>query len=635
MAKYQIETDDGAIYEVETDEPETSPVSPEPAAPEAAPPSWLKKITDTARSLLPKGAGAVGGLLPGILGPATEAIASDPKQAASIANELLPAVGGGVGVASPIPGGAALGTMAGTAASQVGRRILSDKPFLDPTNTGARPVSLPIVGDIPQIPKVGPEASEILTQGGLSVLGDMAGKLVSMPWRGAAALSKKAADLVRKVPKGDKFLTPAEKAVKKPLAQFEATLERSPFTSGAMEEFKTARRAKLDNIADINNPQGLPGSTIGSKLQEAVETSSKTKFNALKERFNAFGQKMEGQTIKMDRLRQTAANLLDQKLQSPSASQDTKSISFLRRILGDTVEKSKSNLLGPTGKPLKDVTRPKDFSFAEYQQFRADQNRLIAENNAALGTNAPKARGFTSPQGAVYSQLKKAADEDVAAHVEKQGGKLWEEYKTLNADYSDAKRLYTGSTIKKAIKSNPEDVVDAMFGPKKFTEIQELKKTVDRNSFVEFQRKAMNKLFTPSREGQSLTEALTNNLRRYDDETLKAAFGETYVENLKALSKIQRQINLTARMSGNPSGTGQAMVSAGTLAYVIRHPIRGTIMYLSGPKLVEAYLNPLKRQSIQRALINLSRSSKESAKGVEALTTAGILSVPATKKLSK
>ena len=122
--------------------------------PEQTKPSLFSRVKDTAISAASKFAG----ILPGALGPAAEAATSfaarNPKETISMANEALPGIGA-IAAGPAAPAGAIVGAMA----RQGGRALLGQKP--------AQPVSLPLVGNLPEIPGVGPAASELLTEGAL------------------------------------------------------------------------------------------------------------------------------------------------------------------------------------------------------------------------------------------------------------------------------------------------------------------------------------------------------------------------------------------------------------------------------------------------------------------------------------
>ena len=175
MATYEVTTEDGAVYQIDTAEPDIQP-----------------SRMDQAKNI---GMEALGSLTSVInpLGPlavkAGRYVAQNPKQAVLQAADYMPAAGG---IALPvlaglvsggmsIPASAALsglGMAGGEGYKQVIRRSLGEEP--------APPIPNPVPftkGNLPRIPMVYPEVSNLATQGAIGVATDLIGPVVSKGYK--------------------------------------------------------------------------------------------------------------------------------------------------------------------------------------------------------------------------------------------------------------------------------------------------------------------------------------------------------------------------------------------------------------------------------------------------------------------
>lgn len=162
--------------------------------------SAVRKLASAAGGAAASLAGAATGI-PGasdIARKAGEFAVEKPREAALGLAGALPGAGGmagafaGAGLGSlPL---AALGAGAGEAANQAARRALGAEP--------APAVSLPFVGELPRVPGLPPEASNIATQAGLGAGFEAGGKIAAGALQGAASLGNNLLEILAKAAPG-------------------------------------------------------------------------------------------------------------------------------------------------------------------------------------------------------------------------------------------------------------------------------------------------------------------------------------------------------------------------------------------------------------------------------------------------
>ncbi len=289
MATYEVTTEDGAVYQIDTAEPDIQP-----------------SRMDRAKSM---GMEALGSLSSAVnpLGPlavkAGRYVAQNPKQAVLQAADYMPAAGGialpvVAGITSggmSIPASAALsglGMAGGEGYKQIIRRGMGEEP--------APPIPNPVPftkGNLPRIPMVSPEVSNLVTQGGVGVAQDLAVQpLRLLPKVGRGIINAispsniKAADILEryKNPKGVKTALPRENLGKVLVEQHKSLGEQiKVLDTAAKETLNTSPTIPKSKV--IAMLKEIKGKTVG-RVGKAVSSEAKTSVGVVDNAIDAIKQ---------------------------------------------------------------------------------------------------------------------------------------------------------------------------------------------------------------------------------------------------------------------------------------------------------------------------------------------------------
>ncbi len=289
MATYEVTTEDGAVYQIDTAEPDIQP-----------------SRMDRAKSM---GMEALGSLSSAFnpLGPlavkAGRYVAQNPKQAVLQAADYMPAAGGialpvVAGITSggmSIPASAALsglGMAGGEGYKQIIRRGMGEEP--------APPIPNPVPftkGNLPRIPMVSPEVSNLVTQGGVGVAQDLAVQpLRLLPKVGRGIINAispsniKAADILEryKNPKGVKTALPRENLGKVLVEQHKSLGEQiKVLDTAAKETLNTSPTIPKSKV--IAMLKEIKGKTVG-RAGKAVSSEAKTSVGVVDNAIDAIKQ---------------------------------------------------------------------------------------------------------------------------------------------------------------------------------------------------------------------------------------------------------------------------------------------------------------------------------------------------------
>lgn len=286
MSVYEVTTADGATYEIETTE------NPVPRSGK----------NNTVRDAIASGIGNVSGminpLLPLAISPAARAVARNPRETALAASDYLPAAGA---IAAPlavtlptggmaIPAAAAasgLGAAGGEGLRQMVRRGIGVEP--------APPIPNPVPftkGDLPRIPIVSPEVSNLVTQGGVGVAQDLAVQpLRLLPKVGRGIINAispsniKAADILEryKNPKGVKTALPRENLGKVLVEQHKNLSQQiSALDTAARETLNTSPTIPKSKVIEmLKNIKGKTVGTAGKAASSEAKASVGVVDNAI------------------------------------------------------------------------------------------------------------------------------------------------------------------------------------------------------------------------------------------------------------------------------------------------------------------------------------------------------------------
>ena len=102
----------------------------------------------------------------------------------------------------------------------------------------------------------------------------------------------------------------------------------------------------------------------------------------------------------------------------------------------------------------------------------------------------------------------------------------------------------------------------------------------------------MEKLFRTN-QGSGLLPPLSfaKMVSKYDDRVLSRFFPKNKVAELKNLAKIGNRLQTAEQIAGNPSGSGQTVMTWGSLGMILRSPIKGTAIVIAPKPMAKLYLS--------------------------------------------
>lgn len=397
--------------------------------------------------------------------------------------------------------------------------------------------------------------------------GVVATKLLAKP---LIETSVKGADLlVNAAKKYGVKLTPAEIAKSKPLSLMEAMLEKVPLSSGIIQRFRGEQGAALDKaaqglidkLATSSSPQGS-----GQAIQKAIE---QTNFRRLKVRDQLFAR---------------LTKVVPEDTQIPLSSLGKKAQSLLsneQQIL--TPEKKITDFLFKLTNPETRMT---------FQGVKLQRQKFTEMIGPVADTTEKQ----------IYKKLKNAIDEDMSTWASQQGGKIEQAFRKANAYHGAVKQLSSDPNIQKVIAANAEDVVNKVFqpgNPGSITELQLLRKAVKPGDWPTVQQAIIKRLFDGP-PNVSPADNLIKNMNRYGDNTLNAALSSKTIDQLKEFSMLAKSAagRSVERMAGNPSGTGQTLITYGQAAFFLTDPVTGGAAIVAPPLLAKVYLSDIGKKLI-------------------------------------
>ena len=179
---------------------------------------------------------------------------------------------------------------------------------------------------------------------------------------------------------------------------------------------------------------------------------------------------------------------------------------------------------------------PKDW--ATLQRFRVQLNDMIKQSDLSTKSGNPALKGQMTNEGRIYSQLKAALDKDFETIAAKTGPDVLNKMKAANAFFQDeyAPIWKQAGVIRKVAYSNPSAVVDVVLQPKNVVEIDALRKAMGEQGFSE----TIKPMITNRLLGKSETfnpQELSSALAKYGDETLGKIYAPQELTFLKTIAK--------------------------------------------------------------------------------------------------
>lgn len=417
----------------------------------------------------------------------------------------------------------------------------------------------------------------------IAELGGQAGRLIGRTaMKAIPPLEARAPNIVRAVKaalSADILPTIAQITQSKPAAALEEIASKIPYFGRRIESMRVVQDQayhELRGRAITGAGPKLPGSEVGAAAQAAVSTelaatAAKREKNLLKlhaDTLKKFGPSQTTEQIgkQLDdirvakteevrktaeklykaaekdiplardqvydgNLRDTAAATLKKYENLPSASLDPKAAKLLEDLksgpgnkiienAADPIQAPDPILFGASAQPeaVKAIVERKAYTFSEMQTLRSTLNGMIEQERM-------KVPGQMTPEGKIYSQLKRAVDADIDSFSEGLPGDVKKKFEVATAFYRDHyKAVYANKTIAslaKVAKDDPENVYRLVVKPGDVNDIRRLKKVAGDTGFAPVRRKFVEGLITGDDGAVLSGHDVTKNMAKYGLSTLK------------------------------------------------------------------------------------------------------------------
>ncbi len=363
-------------------------------------------------------------------------------------------------------------------------------------------------------------------------------------------------------------------------AKIEAAMAKTPLGAGPMQEFRNkqleAAKAALTGMADkFGNTQEVK--TLGQNLKSAIASQSMEKNDKAKELYDAVEKLVPPETV----------------VTTPSLQKAAQKLLAEHRLLKPSMQD------GDVKAVLSDLAKDAGSSWQGLSAMRSKMMQEIADNDAGIKIGL---KGQSNPVAGIYKRLMGPLEEDVAKFGEANGGKVNDAIQLARSYYGGFKGRFSSDAIKQIVDKNPEDIAGFVLRPNNLTEIAALKKAAGPESFREVKRAFMDKLLTAGKGGEFSPQAMDTMLSKYGDSTLKEIFSGPELKGLNDFRQIAKTMGTAEKMSGNPSGTAQNIVTMATGGLMVRHPVTGITVAIAPAALSRIMVSDAAREAVINGL---------------------------------
>lgn len=354
-------------------------------------------------------------------------------------------------------------------------------------------------------------------------------------------------------------------------AKIESTLAKTPFGADAMEKFRQKQiesaKIALEKMADKYGPT-KELYQMGESLKNAIAQNSLAKSQKAKELYDVVGNMIPGEKyVATPTMKKMADSLLQQMSRLPKTMQDQEVKGLLSEL---------SNFDG--------------HSWEAVNAIRSKMMEEIANNDAAVSMGLKGLKFQSNPTAGVFKRLVGPLESDMHAFGEKTGGQVNDALQLARTFYKGSKERFSSDTIKSLVKRNPEDVAQFVLRPNNITEIYQTRKAVGPVAFNNVKRAFFDKVLTAGKGGEFSPDAVSNVLSKFGDGTLKEIFtNPDELKGIKEFASVMQKLGTANKMSGNPSGTAQNVITYGSGALTALHPVTGAIVSFT-PKMMSRIL---------------------------------------------
>lgn len=450
------------------------------------------------------------------------------------------------------------------------------------------------------------------------LLAGPAGEVASTVVRGvgrtlAPRLSAAGASLLELAEKYGIQLSPADINKSEALARLESFLEKTPLGGERIAKFRQAAWGKVRELAEgISERLG----TSASKA-EVGEIVSRTRRELAREAGDNSDQAYARFEAMLSPETEMGAQNTLRSLDDLLAREMKKSPRLRSQSLISELEWVKSRIR--SGQDMGGGQIVPAARFGDMAEVRSRIGGLIGALGGGGGARSAGERFIATQEEAAYRRLFGAVARDQEAFANSGGAALSAAYAEARDLFKLAKGTFDNKVLRQVRRLGeeaPERIVSLIAKPNNVTAINRTKAALGPRGIEAVQKRFVQDLMEAAgtnSEGQAFANpaAFVRALKRFDEPTLKALLPEETVSALQGLSRLWQSIGTAEKMAGNPSGTGKAVISAGSaflpavLAALTPGGLEGRVLgatagtgavLLTPALMAEAYLSPFGRR---------------------------------------
>jgi hypothetical protein len=174
------------------------------------------------------------------------------------------------------------------------------------------------------------------------------------------------------------------------------------------------------------------------------------------------------------------------------------------------------------------------------KRLRSDLNNLIAGADEAYRlapSGQPTVKMLSSKEGGAYKRLKKALDLDIEQFSRNVGGEAKEIFDLANTIFRQGKLFVKNPSIKKILKSNPEQIYNIVVRPGQVSTIKLIKKELGETGIEPLKRRAIANLLGTDAPGEVFSgDKVFDRINRLGEDTLEALIGKKDLSLIKDIA---------------------------------------------------------------------------------------------------
>jgi len=458
-------------------------------------------------------------------------------------------------------------------------------------------------------------------------------------------------------------LSPAEVTGGKTMAQVEALIEKIPFASDVMQDWRTGKQLKpmialrnkyveagientprgeqlgqqIKNVIDMrikgfkegkqeavdklrDNILKRYGSnesyeTLSKEAQQIIGEKSRTAVQMKNELYQAVSDVVPEGELAFSTYQQEAKNQLDELSKLPNV--DSKLKSTLRWGADIEMDAAEAKMLEEIKnyppQMREQITSEMGFSqpgikdWKTMQAHRNQLNELIKANDQSIKMNAPSLKGQLSDEGRRYKLLRNALDADFEQIAKDKGGEVLDRWKVAQAFYSNEYApTWKNKVIRDMAYKNPADLVDVAVKPGSTIEVNLARNALGDAGFNKTIKPAFtNKLFAGKMNEPFEPTQFLRKLNSYGDETLLRVYTPSELGTLRDVAKtgqiyLEKELPDISILKAISSNTPNVVVDS-ILGSVERLPNSKSV--LKNVTVLNNILNPQQKEGLKLELL--------------------------------